>query len=132
MLYIVASYNCIHFQGKIRKWQKNPLVLGPILVPLTQTWAPKIFSWILPHLDIRNCCKLSLYTIFFKKKLMNQTWENCKKRHWAIFIYLFIFFSKIWLRQPLGNHGQLSCTILDKINDPILSKLSNGLTDGRE
>ena len=46
---------------------KKPLVLGPILVPLTQTWAPKFFSWILPHLDIRNCCKLSLYTIFFKK-----------------------------------------------------------------
>ena len=46
---------------------KKPLVLGPILVPLTQTWAPKFFSWILPHLDIRNCCKLSLYKIFFKK-----------------------------------------------------------------
>ena len=108
---------------------KKPLVLGPILVPLTQTWAPKFFSWILPHLDIRNCCKLSLYTIFFKK---NNEPNLRKWQKTSLGLFFFFFPSKIWLRQSLGNHGQLSCTILDKINDPILSKLSNGQTDGRE
>ena len=67
---------------------KTPLVLGPILVPLTQTWAPKFFLWILPHLDIRNCCKLSLYTIFLKK-----TNEPNLRKWQKTSLGLFFFFS---------------------------------------
>ena len=44
------------------KWQKN-LVSGPILAPLDHIWVPNIFWWILPLLDVRHCCKLSLYAI---------------------------------------------------------------------
>ena len=44
-----------------------------------------------------------------------------------------IFVSKIWLGQSLDIMvSQLSsCTIAEKINDPILRKLSDGRTDGR-
>ena len=37
----------------------------------------KLFSWILPLLDVLHCCKLSLYAI--SRKLMMQTGENGKK-----------------------------------------------------
>ena len=68
---------------------KTPLVLGPILVPLTQTWAPKFFSWILPHLDIRNCCKLSLYTIFFKKT-NEPNLRKWQKTSLGLFFFFFL------------------------------------------
>ena len=57
------------------------LVLGPILVPLSEMLAQKIFSWILPLLHARHYCKLSLYAISRKTnepnlmKLMDQTNE---------------------------------------------------------
>ena len=44
--------------------------------------------------------------------------------------FLFLFFSKIWLRQSL-NCKLSSCTISEKANDPILKKLSVGRIDGR-
>ena len=72
---------------------KKPLVLGPILVPLTQTWAPKFFSWILPHLDIRNCCKLSLYTIFFKKT-NEPNLRKWQKTSLGLFFFFFFFLLK--------------------------------------
>ena len=40
------------------------LVLGLILIPLAHIWIPKtFFSWILPLLQVRHCCKLSLHVI---------------------------------------------------------------------
>ena len=80
---------------------------------------------------------------------MIQTQENGEKPHFgpnlgqlgpigrAIFFFIFFFyffFSKIWLRQSLENHGhgQLSsCTILEKTNDPILKRFSDGRRDER-
>ena len=72
---------------------KKPLVLGPILVPLTQTWAPKFFSWILPHLDIRNCCKLSLYTIFLKKT-NEPNLRKWQKTSLGLVFFCFFFLQK--------------------------------------
>ena len=46
-------------ESNLKKWQKK-LVLGLILVPLAQIWAPKFFLWTLPQLDVRHYCKLSL------------------------------------------------------------------------
>ena len=47
MLYIVASYHCMQFQGKLMKqtWEngEKELVSGLILAPLVQIWAPKNF-----------------------------------------------------------------------------------------
>ena len=39
------------------------LILGPILA---QIWVPIFFSWLLPLLDVRHCCKLSMYAVFRK------------------------------------------------------------------
>ena len=75
------------------------LVSGPILAPLAQIWAPKFFSRILPSLDVRHCCKLSLYA----------TWENGKKPCFRPDFGPFdpnsscqFFFPKIWLCQSLN------------------------------
>ena len=52
-------------EQNLRIWQKN-LILGLILARLAQILAPKYFLWVLPPLDIRNCCKLSLHGITSK------------------------------------------------------------------
>ena len=51
-------------------------ILGPILVRLTQTWAPKV-SFV-DFVSTSSQTVLS-YPIQFKGKHMNQTWENGKK-----------------------------------------------------
>ena len=53
------------------------LVWGPILGPWDKFGSSKFFSWILFLLHVRHCCKLSCMQ--YQGKLMNQTWENCKK-----------------------------------------------------
>ena len=53
------------------------LILDPILTNLTQILVQKLFSWILPLLLVRRCCKESLYAI--QGIIMTQTWENGKK-----------------------------------------------------
>ena len=64
--YIVSSYHCTQFQGKPinQTWEngKKPS-FGPDFSPLGQNMDPKTFSWILPLLHIRHCCKLYLYAI---------------------------------------------------------------------
>ena len=40
---------------------KDQLVLHPILSCLAQIWSSKFFMRFLSLLDVRNCCKLSLY-----------------------------------------------------------------------
>ena len=53
------------------------------------------------------------------------------KAHWAQ-IHARIFFKKNLATSVTRYHGQLSsCTISEKINDPILRKLSDGRMDGR-
>ena len=42
-----------------------------------------------------------------------------------------VFFPKIWL-SITRYHGQLSCTVSEKINDPILRKRSDGRMDGQK
>ena len=70
---------------------------------------------------------------------MNQTWENSKKpKFWNDFgtsdtnlgYKPFFFFKNL----PVTRyHGQLSsCTILEKTKDPILRKLEDRRTEGRE
>ena len=58
MLQIVAIVHYVQCQEKLmNQTLKNDqyLVLGPILVPLAQVWAPKIlYLWILSLLDVRN------------------------------------------------------------------------------
>ena len=49
-------------EPNLRKWQKKQ-VPGLTLAPLAQIWTQKSFWWILPQLDVRHCCKLSLHTI---------------------------------------------------------------------
>ena len=67
MLDIVASYHCMQFHGKLmsQTWEngKKKVILGATLVCLTQIWTPKNFSWVLPLLDVRHCCNISLYAI---------------------------------------------------------------------
>ena len=55
---------------------KKP-VLGLILALSTEIWAQKYFSWILPVLDARHCCKLSLYAISRKTNDANlRKWKK--------------------------------------------------------
>ena len=42
------------------------------------------------------------------------------------------FISKNLALSITRYHGQLSCTVSEKINDPILRKRSDGWTDGRK
>ena len=47
------------------------LISGPILAPLAKIWVPKTFSWILPLLHVRLCCKLLLHAISSKIDMPN-------------------------------------------------------------
>ena len=84
----------------------------------------------------------SYHYMQFQGSLMNQTWENGKKPSFGHdfgpfgrnsgrqFIYLFIYFFQKSGSSVTRYHGQLSsCTISEKINDPVLRKLSDGRTD---
>ena len=44
--------------------------------------------------------------------------------------FFFFFFFKNLSRSVTRYHGQQSCTISEKTNDPILRKLGDGQTDG--
>ena len=81
MLYIVASYNCMQFLGKLinQTWEnRKNLVSELILATLAQMWAPKNFFgkfYLYYMLDI----VASYHCMQFQGKLINQTWENGKK-----------------------------------------------------
>ena len=117
------------------------LLSDPILVPLTQIWAPKFFfSWILLLPEGRNCCKLSLYVNSRKTIEPNlRKWQKSqfRTRFWVIWPNFrppkYFFKNLAW--SITRYHGQLSsCAISEKTNDTILKKLSvrrtDGLTDG--
>ena len=100
----------------------------------------KFFWWILPLVDVRHCCKLSLYAISRKTNEPNLKKSQKKLVSSPILTHLaqiraasfLFFFSKIWLCQSSDimvsyHHVQYQ----KKTNDPILSKLSDGRTDRR-
>ena len=136
MLYIVVSCHCMQFSWKtnepnLRKQQKN-LVSGPIL---SKFGSQKFLQWILPLLDVRHCCKLSLYAISRKTKEQNlRKWQKnyFRARFWPKFGLPF-FSPKKNLGLSLTKYYGLvlSCTISEKTNGPILSKLNEGRTDWR-
>ena len=73
---------------------------------MAQISAPKNVSWVLPLLDVRHCCKLSLYAILSETN--GQTQEDYEKCYFGPDLGLLdsnsdceIFFSKIWFCQPL-------------------------------
>ena len=126
------------------------LVSGLILVPLAQIWASKIFLWILPVLDVRHYCQLSLYAISRKTNKPN-LWK------WQKIIlgmktvgpdvgpdfgsdfgafglnsgrqFLSFSFAKIWFCQSLNQPSP--DTMSEKANDVILRKLSDKGTERR-
>ena len=121
MLQIVASYHCMKFQRKLmnQTWENRKK-------PYFNPFGPKIF---------RIHSKLSLYTI--SRKTNEPTMRNWKKENlfWPIWSKFgpTNFFSKNIASLVARCHGQLSSsTISEKTNDPILRKLSDGRTDGRE
>ena len=74
---------------------------------------------------------------------MNQTSENGKKPSFGpnfgpfcpirATFFFFFFFQKLLASSVTRYHGQLSsCTISEKTDNLILTKLSDGRTDGRE
>ena len=48
---------------------------------------------------------------------------------WTATFFSFFFFKNL-SRSVTRYHGQQSCTISEKTNDPILRKLGDGQTDG--
>ena len=118
----------------MRKWQKETS-FGPNFGP----FGPQNFFrgfYLKQMLDI----VASYHCIQFQRKLMNQTWENSQKHgfgpDFGPNLGGQIFFSKIWLCQSLDimicYTSWSSCTIPEKSNDPILRKLSDRWTDGRQ
>ena len=133
----------------MRRRQKTS-ILGPILACCAQIWVQKLFSWVLPPLDVRHCPKLKLHAIL--KKTYDPNSIKCPKTSFWIwlrsvalklllpifclfvcflFFLLFFFFVYKNLASSVSRyHGQLSsCTISDKTNDPVLRKLSDRRTD---
>ena len=54
-------------------WEKNP----SFWARLTQIWVPQVFSWALPPLCGRQCCKISLYEISKKTNDLNVYFFVC-------------------------------------------------------
>ena len=114
ILYIVASYHCMLFQGQLmdQTWEngKKPS-FGPHFGPFDPNLVPKnFFSWILPLLDFRNCCKLSLYAISRKTNELNlrkwqknqfwaQFWHFCPKFGLPKFILKIQFRTQFWAQK---------------------------------
>ena len=135
MLYIVASYHFMQFQGKLmnQTWENGKI---PSFEPNFGLFWPKFrpqnfCSWFLPLLDLRNCCKLSLYMIF-QGKLMNETWENSKKPSFRPGFRSFVlnlpppppqFFSWVLPLLNVRHYCKLSFyAISRKTNEPNLRK----------
>ena len=108
---------------------------GPDFGPFCPKFGPpqKIFLWVLPLLDVRHSCKLSLYAISRKTKepnlrkwLKNLVLGPILAQIWAA---NFFFFSKIWLRQSLDimvsyHHVQYQKKLM-------IQSRENLVTDGR-
>ena len=116
------------------------LISGQILAPLALIWVPKFFSRILPLLDVRHCCKLMFYSISmktnkpnlrkWKKLVLGQILAHLTQIRAADFFFFFFF--KNLAPSVTRYHCQLSlCAKSEKTNLSILSKLSDGRTDGQ-
>ena len=69
ILEIVPRFHCMQFQGKLRKTWENDRKpnFGTNFGPFDpHLHFKKIFSWILPLLYVRHCCKISLSGIWRK------------------------------------------------------------------
>ena len=128
----------------LRKQQKK-LVLGLLLVPLTQIWCPKFFSQTFPLLDVRHCCKLSLYPISRKTNEPNMRKRGKKqtsfRAHFSLFwpkfghqkkfcaFYLYLMLCIVASYQCMQFQGKLMQKKLEKITTklvlgPIFAPLS--------
>ena len=124
-------------EPNLRKWQKTQFQAW--FSPLWPKFGPKkIFSWILLVLDVRHCCKLSLYAISRKTDERNlRKWKKNNLVLGPILVPLAQIWATKFFFENLASsvtrcYGQLSsCTLLEKTNDPILRKLSDGRTDRR-
>ena len=130
MLCIVASYRCMKFQGKLinETWENGKKPSFRI------DFGPKILCvWILLLQDVRHCYNLSVYAVSRKNyeanlKKWRKSWGPFSLNSGCHFFFIF----KNLVPSVTRNHSQLSsCTISEKINDPILRKLSHGRTDGQ-
>ena len=104
--------------------------------PFDPNLGPKnFFSWILSRLNVRHCCRLSLYAISRKT-----TWTKLEKITKNLVLGpILVHLTQIWATNSFFKnlapsvtryYGQLSsCTISEKTNNPILRKLSDGQTD---
>ena len=83
MLEVVASYHCMQFQGKLmnQTWGNGK---KPSFEIDFKSFGPNLcskifFSWILPLLHVRLCCKLSLHAIARKTNEPNsRKWRKKK------------------------------------------------------
>ena len=78
---VVPRYHPLQFKGRVmnQNWKngKKKFILGLILAGFDPNFVPKIFSWVLPLLDIRYCCQLLLYTISRKTYEANlRKWQK--------------------------------------------------------
>ena len=140
MLHVV-SYRCMKFQGKLIKqtWEngKKKPVSGPTLALLAQIWAQKNFLWILPVLDVRHCCKLSLHAISSKNNKPNLRKWGKKPSFGPNFgpnLVHEIFFSKNTVSYHLVQyHKKLMIQSWKKlVKDGQINKGTDGWTEGRE
>ena len=109
--------------------KKNPN-FGPDFSSFGPNLGPKIFLWVLPLLDVRHYCKLSLHAI--SRKSNDQNSRKWGKPHFGPHLGLLglirsqKFFFKNLASSATRYHGQLSlCTISQKTNGLILKKLSD-------
>ena len=110
------------------------LVWGPILAPLTQIWAQKFFRgfYMYQMLDI----VANYHCMQVQGKLMTKLEKMAKN---LVLVPILAPLAQIWPAKFFFKnlaprvtrcYGQLSsCTISEKINDPISRKLSDGWTD---
>ena len=117
--------------GKKPNFRLNFGPVGPIL------GLKNVLSWVLPLLNVRHCHKLSLCAILGKTYNPNSTkWRNTL--FWAWFRPIGpnfwlpnFFFKSLALSVTRYDDQLLLCKILEKTNDPIFIKFSDGRTDRR-
>ena len=109
-------------------------ILGLILVPFGPDLVLNFFLWVLCLLDVRHCCKLSLYAISRTTNEPNlRKWQKpsfgLMLAHLPEIRATKFFFSKIWLCQSLDimviyHHVQYQKKLL-------IQSWENLVTDGR-
>ena len=125
---IVPSYHPMEYPGKLMNqfWEnRKKHSCEPDCGPF---WPQRSFSWILALLDVKNCYKLSLYTLSRKTNELNL--RKCKKPifwpDFGLFWHNFCpqkFFSWVLPLTDVLNCGKLSLYATSrKTNEPNLRK----------